>query len=235
MAIDDLPLPVVNFLNVIGVPWPYVNEDTVMQFSSLVRQFGQAVQNTHEEATQHIAGVAEAYRSEASQKMTDGWAKLSAKHVSEILDGCEVLSVALEGAAAYIVAQKVEAIAELVGMASAFVADQAASVATLGIAEAAVPAIIEGAEKLVESLEMDLQQYLISKVAEAALKPLMAKVEQALSGLDWPQSGASAPKGTGFTLQASAALSHASGLDQCAEQFRAHARQFASGIRALSF
>lgn len=29
MAIDDLPLPVVNFLYVIGVPWPYVKEDTV--------------------------------------------------------------------------------------------------------------------------------------------------------------------------------------------------------------
>jgi hypothetical protein len=43
VAIDDLPLPVVNFLNVIGVPWPYVNEDTVMQFASLVREFRQAV------------------------------------------------------------------------------------------------------------------------------------------------------------------------------------------------
>lgn len=47
MAIDDLPLPVVNFLNVIGVPWPYVNEDTVSQFASLVREFGQAVETTH--------------------------------------------------------------------------------------------------------------------------------------------------------------------------------------------
>jgi hypothetical protein len=44
MAIDDLPLPVVNFLNVIGVPWPYVNEDTVTQFATLVREFRQAVQ-----------------------------------------------------------------------------------------------------------------------------------------------------------------------------------------------
>jgi hypothetical protein len=46
VAIDDLPLPVVNFLNVIGVPWPYVNEDTVMQFATLVREFRQAVQTT---------------------------------------------------------------------------------------------------------------------------------------------------------------------------------------------
>jgi hypothetical protein len=35
MAIDDLPLPVVNFLNVLGVPWPYINEQTVWQFASL--------------------------------------------------------------------------------------------------------------------------------------------------------------------------------------------------------
>jgi hypothetical protein len=30
VAIDDLPLPVVNFLNVLGVPWPYVDEDVVL-------------------------------------------------------------------------------------------------------------------------------------------------------------------------------------------------------------
>jgi hypothetical protein len=236
VAIDDLPMPVVNFLNVIGVPWPYVNEDTVMQFSSLVRQFGQAVENTHQEATQHVAGVAEAYKSASSRKMADGWAKLSDRHVTEILDGCGVLAVALEAAAGYVVAQKVEAIAELVGMAAAFVADQAAAVATFGLAEAALPAIIAGAERLVESLEMDLQQYLISKVAEAALKPLMARVEDALAGLDWPQSGAASPgQGTGLELDATTALAHASGLDQYASQMRAHAQAFGSGIRGLAF
>jgi hypothetical protein len=51
MAVDDLPLPVVDFLNVIGVPWPYVSEDTVMQFATLVREFRQAVQTTHQDAT----------------------------------------------------------------------------------------------------------------------------------------------------------------------------------------
>lgn len=236
MAIDDLPMPVVNFLNVIGVPWPYVNEDTVMQFSSLVRQFGQAVETTHQEAAQHVAGVAQAYRSASSEKMLDGWQKLSDRHVSEILDGCSVLSAALEAAAGYIVVQKAEAVATLVEMAAAFFADQAAAVATFGIAEAAVPLIIEGAEKLMDSLIMDLQQYLISKVAEAALKPLFAKVEAALAGLDWSQSGAAAGnKGTGFELDATAALAHASGLDDYAAQMRSHAQTFASGIRGLSF
>ena len=236
MAIDDLPLPVVNFLNVIGVPWPYVNEDTVLEFSSLVRRFGQAVQTTHADASRHVAGVAAAYKSPASQKMANGWETLSSRHVSEILDGCAVLSDALEVAAGYIVAQKAEAIATLVEMAAAFVADQAAAVATFGIAEAAVPLIIAGAEKLMDSLVMDLQQYLVSKVAEAALKPLFAKVEAALAGLDWSQAGgAPAGKGSGFELDATAALTHAAGLDEYAAQMRGHAQTFAAGIRGLAF
>jgi hypothetical protein len=236
VAIDDLPLPVVNFLNVIGVPWPYVNEDTVMEFASLVRRFGQAVETTHQDGTRAVAGVAQAYRSAASERMLDGWEKLSARHVSEILDGCAVLAGALEVAAGYIVAQKAEALAELVEMAAAFFADQAAAVATFGIAEAAVPLIIEGAEKLMDSLIMDLEQYLISMVAEAALKPLFAKVEAALAGLDWSQSGAASPgKGTGFELDAAAVRAHAQALGTYAAAMRGHAQTFAAGIRGLNF
>jgi hypothetical protein len=79
-------------------------------------------------------------------------------------------------AAVYVVGQKMEAIAILADMAAAFVADQAAAIATAGIAEAAVPLIIVGAEKLVDSLAADLEQYVISVVIEAAAKPLVAKI-----------------------------------------------------------
>jgi hypothetical protein len=95
----------------------------------------------------------------------------------------------LDGAAGYIVAQKAEAISALIGMAAAFVADQAAAVATAGLAEAAVPLIIEGAEKLVRSLIMDLEQHLIGEVVGAAAQPLFAKVEALLAGMDWSQTG----------------------------------------------
>jgi hypothetical protein len=57
VAIDDLPLPVVSFLNVIGVPWPYLNEDTVSEFASLVRQFRAAVATTHEDATEAVVAI----------------------------------------------------------------------------------------------------------------------------------------------------------------------------------
>jgi hypothetical protein len=235
VAIDDLPLPVVNFLNAIGVEWPYINEDQLMKFASLVREFSTAVETTHQDATTALAMIGKAYQSGASETMLNGWERLSATHVTQILDGCAVLADALDAAAGYIVAQKVEAIATLVGMAAAFVADQAAAVVTFGIAEAAVPLIVEGAEKLVDSLIMDLEQYIIGEVMEAAAKPLFAKVEAALTGLDWSQSGADPIQSTGFELDAPTTRAQALLLRQHAATMRQHAAAFAAGVQGLNF
>lgn len=235
MAIDDLPLPVVTFLNAIGVPWPYIDESAVSEFSSLVRRFGQAVQTTHEDGTRHMAGIAEAYKSASSDKMLNGWQKMSNRHVTEILDGCTVLADALEVAAGYIVAQKAAALADLVEMAVEFVAAQAAAIETVGLSEAAVPLIIEGGQKLMGSLVADLEQFVMSKVVEAGLKPLTAKVEQALSGLDWSQAGAeSSGRGAGLELDSAAARAHAQAMGEYASEMRSHAQTFASGIRGLN-
>ncbi|HEX3784554.1 MAG TPA: hypothetical protein VHX38_33255 [Pseudonocardiaceae bacterium] len=237
MAVDDLPGPVVNLLNVIGVPWPYVNEDTVTQFATLTRQFGQAVQTTHADATQAVSGIAQAHQGASTQRMSSGWATMSSQHVDELVTACNVLADALDVGAGYIVAQKLEALATLIGMAIAFVADQAASVVTLGLAETAVPLIIEGAERLVKSLVMDLQQYLIGQVIEAAAKPLFAKVEAAMAGLDWSKSGSgdSASAGSGFTLDAAAVRTHTAALRTHAATMRQHGANFQQGVQGLSF
>jgi len=235
MAIDDLPGPVVTFLNVIGVEWPYINEDSVMQFASLVRQFAQAVQTTHQDATTAIHGIAQGYQGASTQQLSSGWQELSARHVTELVDGCAVLADALEVAAGYIVAQKVAAVAELIGMAATFVADQAAAVATFGIAEAAVPAIIAAGKKLMESLVQDLEQYIIGQVVEAAAKPLFAKVAEAMSGLDWSKTTPAATESTGFSLDEQLVRMHAEALRQHAQTFRSHAITFQQGIRELSF
>ncbi|MCL2582381.1 MAG: hypothetical protein FWE35_07990 [Streptosporangiales bacterium] len=236
MAVDDLPMPVVTFLNAIGIPWPYINEDQVSEFATLTRQFGTAVQTTHQDATKAVSSIASAHKAVSTQKMSDGWEKLSGQHVTEIVDGCQVLAAALDAAAGYIVAQKVEAIAQLIAMAAEFVADQAAAVATFGIAEAALPLIEEAGEKLMESLVNDLEQYIIGQVVEAAAKPLFAKVETMLSGLDWSQSGAAGGgKGSGVELDAGAVKAQTALLRQHASDMRAHATSFASGVRGLGF
>lgn len=236
MAIDDLPLPVVSFLNAIGVPWPYLNEDTVWQFSGLVREFSQAVQTTHQDATDAVTGITQTHKAQSTELMMSGWSKLSGQHVDEIVTGCGVLADALDAAGGYIVAQKGEAIAELVGMAAAFVADQAAAVVTFGLSEAALPLIEETAAKLVESLEADLQQYIAGQVIEAAAKPLFAKIDAAMSGLDWSQSGVG-PGGeaTGFSVYPSATKAHTTALRGHAATMRSHGAALSSQVRGLKF
>jgi hypothetical protein len=235
MAIDDLPLPVVNLLNVIGVPWPYLDEDTLQAFASLTRDFATAVQTTHDEATQTVKNIAAAYQGSATDAMTSGWAKLSARHVDELLTACHVLADALDVAAGYVMAQKAEAIVILIDMAAAFIADQAAAVATFGIAEAAAPLIILGAEKLVQSLAADLEQYILAKVVEAAAKPLLAKIEDSLNGLDWSKSGAEAGKPDGFSIDPETVALQVAVLRQQAATIGEHGTAFAAKIRALDF
>jgi hypothetical protein len=236
MAIDDLPAPVVNLLNVVGVPWPYIDEDVVSQFATFVREFGQAVQATHDDATRSVAGIAAAYRGSATDTMLSGWGKMSAAHVDEIVDGCRVLASALDVAAGYIVTQKAEAVAVLIGLAASFVADQAAAVATAGIAEAAVPLIVAGAERVVKSLIMDLEQHVIGEVIEAAANPLFAKVEDAMAGLDWSRSGtAAAARPDEIFLDPDALARHVGALRSHAATMRAYGATFAGRVAGLGF
>jgi hypothetical protein len=149
--------------------------------------------------------------------------------------GAEVFADALDAAGDYIVAQKAEAIAELLGMAAAFFADQAAAVVTFGLSEAALPLIVEAAEKLVESLEMDLQQYIAGLVIEAAAKPLFAKIEAALAGLDWSKSGAEAGPLTGFSVTPAAVFAQTAEMRGQAAGLRAQAASLATAVRQLKF
>ena len=235
MAIDDLPLPVVNLLNAIGVPWPYLNEDTVSEFASLVREFRSSIEGLHSESSEAVAAITRAHQSVSTEVMQSGWTSLTARHVSELTAGCDVLADALDVAVGYIVAQKAEAIGVLVGMAAAFVADQAAAVLTLGLAEAAVPAIIAGAEAVVRSLAADIEQYIIGTVVTAAARPLFAKVEEALSGLNWSQSGAPAPRPVSVVLDPPSVRAETADLRDHAASLQAHAAAFQQNVKGLSF
>jgi hypothetical protein len=235
MAVDDLPLPVVNLLNAIGVPWPYINEDTLSQFASLVRAFRQAVIYTHQNATEAMKKIAKAHRGESSEVMTSGWAHLTASQIDEITGACTVLADALDVAAVYVVAQKVIAIDDLIGMAAAFFADQAAAFVTFGVAEAAVPLIEEAAAKLVKSLEMDLEQYIAGKVIEAAAKPLLARVREFLSGLDWSRSGGKSSPEDGLSVDPAAVYAQTTMLRSQAATLRGQAQDLAAQVRDLKF
>ena len=237
MAIDDLPLPVVTFLNAIGVEWPYINEDSLSHFATLTREFGQAVAQTHEDATKAVAGIAEAYQGGSSQAMSSGWAHLSAAHVSEVTEACSILADALDAWAVYVVAQKGEALVQLVELAAGYIAALAAAPETFGASLAALPELEEIGEAIGNSLIQDLEQYVIGKVIEAASQPLVEKVEAMLSGLDWKNAPDGVdPLGGGVVkLDVEMVEQQANTLRQHAATMRSHAATFHAQAAEIQF
>ena len=237
MAIDDLPMPVVTFLNAIGIEWPYLNEDSLHQFATLTREFGQAVAQTHEDATQTVANIAQAYQGPSTRAMSSGWAHLSAKHVQEVTEACSILADALDAWAVYVVAQKGEALLQIGELAFGYVAALAAAPETLGASLAALPGLEELGEALGNSLLQDLEQYVIGQVIEAASKPLVAKVAAMLQGLDWSNApGGVDPIGSSSVqLDVGVVEQHVSILRQHAETMRSHAATFHAQAAGIQF
>lgn len=228
-----------DFLQVIGINWPEVNEDKVREFADHVRQFASNIEDTHSQASSTLQQLGQAYQGQSYQMLVSKWAGLSQGHMTALLDACKVLATALDVAADAIVGMKVEAIGELVAMAAAFVADQAAAVVTFGASEAALPLIEEAAEKLVDFLTQQLIQLIVGKVVEVALKPLLALVQKAASGITFSaledMLGVGGSDGTGFSMDPSAVTQHAATFDQHADTVAAHAQTFATNVAGLSF
>jgi hypothetical protein len=156
---------------------------------------------------------------------------------------------ALHAAADFIVAQKGVAIAELVVLAASFVADQAAAVATFGLAEAALAAIELAARKAIEFLEQQLEQFILAQVIEAGFKALQPIIQRALDGFVFQAAsaalgvpaagagggGAGGAVGSGFQVVADELRSHAQVLHGHADAVASHAQVLTGKLSGVSF
>ncbi|MFJ5882989.1 hypothetical protein [Kitasatospora cineracea] len=129
-------------------------------------------------------------------------------------------------------------------LAAAFIADQAAAVATLGAAEAAVILIEEAAKRLINYLEQQLEQYIIGQVIEAAIGPLVDTVANAVSGMVFQAAesalgvsggGGGGGGGTGFRIDPDALDEYARMMHEHAETVAGHAQAFQSKLAGVSF
>lgn len=235
----ELPTQVANFLQFIGINWPQVNEDKVRQFAGHVRDFAHNIESAHGDATATLKQMGADYQGQSYEMLVSKWAALSQQHMTVLTDACGVLATALDVAAGVIVGMKGEAIGELIAMAAAFFADQAAAVATLGLAEAAIPLIEAGAKRLVDYLTQQLVQYITGQVIDAALTPLLGLVEKAVSGMTYSaledMLGAGGSAGAGFSINPNAVATHAATVRGHADTVAGHAQNFANQVSGMSF
>lgn len=232
----ELPGEVAQLLNFIGIPWINLNEDKVREFAGHVRTFASDLSNAHGDATATLKSLGAGYSGASYEALMDLWGSKFTRHVGDVTECCDVLATALDAGADFVVAQKIFCIGELVAMAAEFVADQAASVATLGIAEAALPVIEEATDKLMEYAEQQLEQYMIGQIANAALKPLMTKIESMMQNLVFgEESKAAAAIGSGFSMDHEHIEAHAAMMEEHGATIRAHASKFTSSVSGLDF
>ncbi|GAB2722538.1 WXG100 family type VII secretion target [Kitasatospora kifunensis] len=242
MAIE-LPDEVVSMLQFIGVNWPQVNEDKVREFATHVRTFANNVHDTHQDSTATVKQLSEVYQGASYDALIKRWAELSNSHMNDLVTACHTVADALDVAAGVIVGMKLQAIEELTVMAITFVADQAAAVATFGLAEAGLVLLEEAVTGVVNYLEQQLEQYIIGQVIEAAITPLAEVVGKAVSGLVY--KGAEAAMGlpgdggsgtpTSFSIHPQAMLVHAETMHGHAETVAAHAEDLRGKLAQVDF
>ncbi len=242
MAIE-LPGEVVQLLQFIGVNWPNINEDKVREAGQHVLQFAQNLQSTHQDATAHLQQAGQHYQGAGYDAMIAAWGQKSQDHMNELVEACHVVATALDAGADVIIGMKGAAIAELVALAASFIADQAAAVATFGIAEAALALIEEAAKKCVSFLEQQLIQYIIAEIIGAAIQPLIGTIDKAIDGLVYSALstalGVPAPAGGAvggsFQMDTEAFSTHMQGLQQHADAMQEHARLLHGNLSGMSF
>ncbi|WP_280691162.1 WXG100 family type VII secretion target [Kitasatospora sp. GAS204B] len=229
-------------LQFIGVNWPNVNEDKVRELASHVREFADSVDGTHQKATGTVNAMAADYQGSSYEALVASWAHLSSSHMSELVDACHTVATALDAAAGVIVGMKMQAIGELGGLAVTFAADQAAAVATFGLAEAGMALIVEGAEQITDYLEQQLEQYIIGQVIEAAITPLVGVVAKAVNGLAFEAvsgvlgvSGTGGAGGTGFKIDPAALEDHAETMNGHAQEVAGHAQVLRGKLAGVDF
>jgi hypothetical protein len=230
----ELPSEVAWFLNFIGVPWININEDKVREFATHVRTFGLDVADAHGNATATLTQLGSGYQGAAYEALMKMWGTKSTSHINDLVDGCGVLATALDAGADLIVAQKLACIGELVGMAVAFVADQAAAFVTFGASEAALPLIEEGAEKLMEFAEQQIEQTLVGDIANAALQPLMGKIDSLVQGLVL-EGGGEGVAGPSYEVDFDHVTTHAAAMKTHADTVNGHVATFTENLRSLDF
>lgn len=242
----ELPGEVVQLLQFIGVNWPNIDEDKVREAGQHVKQFAENLQSTHQDATAHLQQAGQHYQGAGYEAMIAAWGQKSNDHMNELTEACGVVATALDGGADVIIGMKGAAIAELIALAASFIADQAAAVATFGIAEAALALIEEAAKKCVAFLEQQLIQYIIGEIIGAAIKPLIGTIDKAIDGLVYSALssalGVPAPAGAGagaggamFQMDTEAFKGHMQGLQQHADAMLQHAQVLHGNLSGMSF
>jgi hypothetical protein len=182
----QLPSELTWCLNMLGIPWPDIDEDQLHNWATQVRTYANNTSDTHDAAHAKVKSLSATTHGESYDALRAGWEKASNTHMKEMVDGCHLFADALDAAADVVIVVKGAIIAALTVMAAQIAAAQASAAITGGASEATIPAVVQGTQTTVQSALNQLAQQVVSGLLKAVANPLEDTIARAVEGMVFP-------------------------------------------------
>lgn len=181
MALDP-PEPVVMILNILGLPWPGVNEDQLHDWARSVREFSAGLCDNSSQVNQTMLDLADTSQSAVITSAADFWET----HHQLLLDlrgPLDTFAEALDLAGYEVVAQKWAVIGAAGAITAEFTITQIGAFFTFGADEAALPAEFALTREAVKKILERLTNALIGGGLQWALQEIADKVNRTLGSI----------------------------------------------------
>jgi hypothetical protein len=181
----ELPGWVADAFNLIGLPWPGIDENQLRAWAQDLRQYATATDALSSHSKSAVAAIVAGDESSFARTLAAQWG-FYRDVIADARGPMEDFAGALDGAADAVVAQKVVVIGAAVALAGEVIATQGEALFTFGLAEAEVPAEVAAARLIVRGalqvLEGELIGALVGKAAAIAGDALGGAVGRLISG-----------------------------------------------------
>lgn len=182
----QLPSELTWCLNMVGIPWPDIDEDQLHNWAAQVRKYADNTADTHNAAYTKVKELAATSHGDSYDALHAGWEKASSTHLKDMVAGCHLFADALDAAADVVVVVKTAIIAALAAMAAQIAAAQAAAAITGGASLAAIHTIVQSTQTIVQQQLNQLAQQVIGELLEAVATPLEETIAHAVEGMLFP-------------------------------------------------
>lgn len=178
----ELPGWLVTAFNMVGLPWPGIDEDQLRAWATGVRQFANEITQSSANTHQTVAVLAEGSQSSFTDALAARWEHHN-QLVADLHAPMDDFAEALDVAADVVVAQKYAVIAAASVLAGEFVATQIGAFFTFGADEAAVPAEVALTRQAVKFALEYLENELIGKLMGMAAQAVSDRINGFLANL----------------------------------------------------
>ncbi len=232
----SVPHPLAVVMNFLGFAWPEIDEDAMHEAADLLRRFGrdlsQMVETTDSKLMVDLAQVCEA---QAYHAMAEDWCRQTKGRLHTLVECCNGMAQALDLAADGVVAMKLAVIAQLEIALAEFLADQAAAVATLGLAEAALPLLYAAQNRILSGIMQTFLAEVMGVLIEQSMRPLCARIADACAQLLNPVPLPPPRPLPGMKVDTAAVRRFAADMGEQARGAREAGRRLSTTMSTLSF